>query len=97
MTTSDTKITDEVVGFVEAATFGDFPAEAIRIAKRCVLDGLGLMLAGSAQDCSRLVREFSLTSGQGSGATAFGKDSVKLSAALAALANGTASILVVKG
>lgn len=90
MTKSDSKITDEVVGFVGAATFSDFPAEAIRIGKRCVLDGLGLMLAGSAQDCTRLVREFSLTSGQGSGATAFGKDSVKLSAALAALVNGTA-------
>jgi len=90
MTKSDTKITDEVVGFVTAASFSDFPAEAIRIGKRCVLDGLGLMLAGSAQDCTRLVREFSLTGGQGSGATAFGQDSVKLSAALAALVNGTA-------
>ncbi len=90
MTKSDTKITDEVVAFVEAATFSDFPAEAIRIGKRCVLDGLGLMLAGSAQDCTRIVREFSLNSGQGSEATAFGKDSVKLSAALAALVNGTA-------
>jgi 2-methylcitrate dehydratase PrpD len=90
MTKSDSKITDEVVAFVAAATFSDFPAEAIRIGKRCVLDGLGLMLAGSAQDCTRIVREFSLNSGQGSGATAFGKDSVKLSAALAALVNGTA-------
>jgi len=90
MTKSDTKITDEVVAFIAAATFRDFPAEAIRIGKRCVLDGLGLMLAGSAQDCTRIVREFSLNSGQGSEATAFGKDSVKLSAALAALVNGTA-------
>ena len=90
MTKSDTNITDEVVAFVAAAKFSDFPAEAIRIGKRCVLDGLGLMLAGSAQDCTRIVREFSLNSGQGSGATAFGKDSVKLSAALAALVNGTA-------
>ena len=90
MTTSDTKITDEVVGFIEAATFGEFPAEAIRIAKRCVLDGLGLMLAGSAQYCTRIMREFSLSDGRGSGATTLGKDSVKLPAALAALVNGTA-------
>ena len=38
------------------------------------------MLAGSAQDCTRIVREFCLTGGQGAGATVFGKDPVKLSA-----------------
>jgi 2-methylcitrate dehydratase PrpD len=90
MTNTDTKITDEVVAFVTEAAFSDFPAEAIRIGKRCILDGLGLMLAGSAQDCTRIVREFSLQDGQESRATAFGKHSVKLSATLAALVNGTA-------
>jgi len=80
MTKTDTNITDEVVAFVATTAFSDFPAEAIRIAKRCVLDGLGLMLAGSAQDCTRIVREFCLTGGQGAAATAFGKDPVKLSA-----------------
>jgi 2-methylcitrate dehydratase PrpD len=90
MTKTDIKITDEVVTFVATTAFSNFPAEEIRIAKRCVLDGLGLMLAGSNQDCTRIVREFSRENGQGSGATAFGNDSVKLSAALAALVNGTA-------
>ncbi|MBW2440619.1 MAG: MmgE/PrpD family protein [Deltaproteobacteria bacterium] len=90
MTKTDRKITDEVVAFVAQTAFSDFPAEAIRIAQRCVLDGLGLMLAGSAQDCTRIVREFSCKSCQGSGATAFGKDSVMLPPALAALVNGTA-------
>jgi len=90
MTTKDTKITEAVAGFVAEATFNDFPAEAVRIAKRCVLDGLGLILAGSAQDCARIIREFSLSSCQGSGATAFGQDPVKLPAAHAALVNGTA-------
>jgi len=80
MTKTDTNITDEVVAFVPTTAFSDFPAEAIRIAKRCVLDGLGLMLAGSAQDCTRIVREFSRKNCQGSGATAFGKESVKLPA-----------------
>jgi 2-methylcitrate dehydratase PrpD len=87
---TDAKITDEVAAFVEKTAFGEFPAEAVRIAKRCVLDGLGLMFAGSVQDCTRIVREFSRANGQGSGATAFGIDPVKLPAALAALVNGTA-------
>ena len=68
----DTKITDEVVAFVATTAFSDFSAEAIRIAKRCILDGLGLMLAGSAQDCTRIVRKFSRENGQGSGATGSG-------------------------
>ncbi len=89
MTTTDQKITDEVVTFVAEAAFSDFPAEAVRIAKRCILDGLGLMLAGSTQDCTRIVREFSRKNCHGSGATAFGEDSVKLPPALAALVNGT--------
>ena len=87
---TDAKITDEVAAFVEKTAFSDFPAEAIRLAKRCVLDGLGLMFAGSVQDCTRIVREFSRENSQGSGATAFGIDPVKLPPALAALVNGTA-------
>ena len=87
--TTDNKITDEVVTFVAEAAFSDFTAESVRIAKRCILDGLGLMLAGSTQDCTRIVREFSRKNCHGSGATAFGEDSVKLPPALAALVNGT--------
>ena len=89
MTATDKKITDEVVTFVDEAAFGDFSAEAVRIAKRCILDGLGLMLAGSTQDCTRIVREFSRKNCHGTGATAFGEDAVKLPPALAALVNGT--------
>lgn len=90
MTKTDANITDEVTAFVEKTAFSDFPAEAIRIAKRCVLDGLGLMFAGSVQDCTRIVREYSRKNSQGSGATAYGVDPVKLPPELAALVNGTA-------
>ena len=85
MTKPDTKITEEVVKFVDAIIFDDFPTEALRIGERCVLDGLGLMLAGSAQDCTRIVREFGLKNGQGAEATVFSKDPVKLNAPHAAL------------
>ncbi|MEJ2167154.1 MAG: MmgE/PrpD family protein [Desulfobacterales bacterium] len=90
MMKTDAKITDEVTAFVDKTAFSDFPPEAIRIAKRCVLDGLGLMFAGSVQDCTRIVREFSRKNSPGSGATAFGIDPVKLPPELAALVNGTA-------
>jgi 2-methylcitrate dehydratase PrpD len=90
MMKTDAKITDEVTAFVDKTAFSDFPPEAIRIAKRCVLDGLGLMFGGSVQDCTRIVREFSRKNSPGSGATAFGIDPVKLPPELAALVNGTA-------
>jgi len=90
MTTKDTKITRHVAAFAEAASFSDLPAEAIRIGKRCVLDGLGVILAGSDQDCTRIVRAFGIKNGDGSDATAFGRNPLKLPAALAALVNATA-------
>lgn len=90
MTDTDTKITREVADNVTAIDFNDFPAEAVRIARRCILDGLGVMLAGSDQECTRIVREFGLQQGSASAATALGKDPVKFPAPLAALVNGTA-------
>jgi len=90
MNQTDTKITRAVAGFIADANFSDCPAEAIRIGRRCVLDGLGVMLAGSTQECTRIVREFARQHGQDSGATALGKVPVKFPAALAALVNGTA-------
>ena len=56
MTTKDTEITRYVAAFVAAASFSDLPTEAIRIGKRCVLDGLGVILAGSVQNCTRIIR-----------------------------------------
>ena len=50
--------TRAVVDFVTSVRLQDFPAEAIRLAKRCVIDGLGVMLAGSTTDGSRILRDF---------------------------------------
>ena len=90
MTTKDTEITKYIAAFAAAASFSEFSTEAIRIGKRCVLDGLGLILAGSVQDCTRIAREFAQKNGQGSDATAHGKNPIKLPVALAAMVNGTA-------
>ena len=45
MTTTKTA-TGAVVDFIRRARLADFPAEAVTIGKRCIIDGLGVMLAG---------------------------------------------------
>lgn len=84
------QITTEVARFIEQMTFDQLPAEALRIGKRCVLDGLAVILAGSQQQCTQIVRNFSLKNSQAAESTAFGKEPVKLPAMFAALVNGTA-------
>lgn len=88
--TPPTHITAEVAGFIESLPFEDLPAEALRIGKRCLLDGLGVILAGSGETCARLVRDLGAQDGGRPEATAFGRPPVRMPAAAAALANGTA-------
>ena len=56
MTTTKTA-TGAVVDFIQNARFADLPADAVTIGKRCIIDGLGVMLAGSTQDAGRILHE----------------------------------------
>lgn len=49
MELSDTFLTQKAAVFTAGLKFDELPAEALRSAKRCALDGLGLILAGSDQ------------------------------------------------
>lgn len=90
MDSNDARVTQEAADFAAQLQFDNLPAESLRIGKRCVLDGLGLMLAGSLQKCTRIVRDYSLATCASGESTAFGSEAVKLPAAAAALVNGTA-------
>ena len=81
--------TGAVVEFVGRARFDDFPREAIEIAKRCVVDGLGVLIAGATQEAGRVVHEYVRASDARSEATVLGPAPFKTGAASAALANGT--------
>jgi 2-methylcitrate dehydratase PrpD len=85
-----TQVTKEAAAFVQQLRFEDLPAEALRIGKRCILDGVGLILAGSFQKCTEIVKKHVMRFGKTPEATILGKDSVQVAAELAALANGTA-------
>ena len=90
MQTRESQITMEVARFIEQMAFDELPDQVLRLGKRCVLDGLAVILAGSQQQCAQIVRDYSLKNGQVSESTAFGNQPVKLPAMFAALVNGTA-------
>jgi 2-methylcitrate dehydratase PrpD len=88
--TTTTTATGAVVDFIERARLADFPAEALTIAKRCIVDGLGVMLAGSTQDAGRILHEHVQGADPRPEATVFGPRPFKTGSASAALVNGTA-------
>jgi hypothetical protein len=89
MTTTRTA-TGAVVDFIQTARFADFPAEALTIGKRCIVDGLGVMLAGSTQDAGRILHEHVQGTDPRTASTVFGPKPFKTGSASAALVNGTA-------
>ena len=52
--TEGLKTTAAAAAFVENVSFADIPTEAVRIGTRCLLDGLGLFVAGSEEHSVRL-------------------------------------------
>jgi 2-methylcitrate dehydratase PrpD len=89
MTTTKTA-TGAVVEFIQSARVADFPAEAIEIGKRCIVDGLAVMLAGSTQDAGRILHDQVQGADARTVATVFGPRPFKTGASAAALVNGTA-------
>ena len=84
-----TAATTEVLDFIGRARWPDFPADAVTLAKRCVIDGLGVMLAGSTTSASTILREYTRAGSGHTDATAFAPEPFRTSAASAALLNGT--------
>ena len=82
-------VTAEVVDFIANARLAAFPAEAVAIAKRCIIDGLGVMLAGSTQEVGHILRAHVAESDGRSQATVFGTTPLRSGASSAALVNGT--------
>src|SRR5688500_8132282 len=86
--TNHVRATAAVVDFITQARWPDFPPQAVALAKRCVIDGVGVMLAGSTTRGSGILRDYIRTSDETSEATVFAPEAFRTSAASAALANG---------
>ncbi len=81
------RATRDVVEFITRDRF-DFPTQALHLGKRCIIDGLGVMLAGSTTRGSRIIHDY-IRGGQGAGqSTVVGSKSFQTNAGAAALANG---------
>src|SRR5262245_15165502 len=81
-------VTQEVVNFIVNARIEQFPADVVHQGKRCLIDGFGVVLAGSTLEGSRIVREYVKAGGGKLGSTVLGSGTMKAPVELAALANG---------
>ena len=87
--TAQTRATSAVVDFIASTSYGDIPAEALRIGRRCIADGVGVILAGSTTPASEILRAQVREDGSRAEATILGRDSFQTRAASAALVNAT--------
>ena len=83
-------ISDEAVRFIEETSFDDIPDDALTIARRCVLDGLGLYVAGSDQESTQILARLAAEQGGKEEALLLGHGSKKVPCPLAARVLGTA-------
>src|SRR4030095_7262457 len=82
-------LTQEVASFVAKTRYRDIPPDVIQLARGFILDGLGVALAGSTDECSRIVQEH-IRRAAGRGEAAVLGTALSAPAAKAALANGVA-------
>lgn len=84
------KTTAAAAAFVENVDLNDIPAEATRIGTRCLLDGLGLYVAGAEEHSVRLLIEEAEQMGGRPDALLLGRGNQKVPAPMAARVLGTA-------
>jgi len=84
------KTTAAAAAFVETVTFNSIPAEALRIGTRCLLDGLGLFVAGSEEHMVQLLVDEAEQTGGRPDALLLSRGDTKIPAPMAARVMGTA-------
>ena len=87
---SEQSLTREAAAFAADLEFEDLGGEVLRIARRCVLDGLGVALAGTEQPAIDVIERYARSLGGAPEARVIGDSALRLPAHLAALWNGTA-------
>src|SRR5262245_5429292 len=87
---SDTNITADAVRFIEQVVYEDIPTEARRVGRRCMIDTLGLYLAGGLEPTVRILAADALETGGKADALVLTAGKAKAPAALAARVLGTA-------
>ena len=83
-------VTKAACAFIESSSFEKLPAEAVRIARRCILDGLALFVAGSDEESVQVLVKDARETGGRPDALLLGAGDFKVPAGLAARVLGTA-------
>ncbi len=86
--TAITGATAALTRFITTTNLRDMPADVVAQGKRCLVDGVGVILAGSTVRGSAIVREYVKSVTDKKEATALGPERLMASVAHAALANG---------
>ena len=84
------KTTAAAAAFVEKVTYADIPTEAMRIGTRCLLDGLGLFVAGSEEHTVQLLVDDAEQTGGRPDALLLSRGNIKVPGPMAARVLGTA-------
>jgi 2-methylcitrate dehydratase PrpD len=87
---NETRATAAVIEYVTRSGLDRFSREAVSLAKQCIIDGLGVILAGSAARGTTIVRDYVRAGKEVGEATVLGGETFSCRAASAALVNGTA-------
>jgi 2-methylcitrate dehydratase PrpD len=83
-------VTREAVAFIENVRFDDIPEEAVRIGRRCLIDTLGLYLAGTEGESVQILVRLAARQGGAEEARLLAGGGRKVPAGLAARVLGTA-------
>lgn len=83
-------LTREIAEFIADTTFAEIPEACVEIAKRCIVDGAGVVIAGSTEPCAEILRAYARQVNGAAEACTLGRDSIRVPAHLAALVNGVA-------
>jgi 2-methylcitrate dehydratase PrpD len=79
-----------IAEFVATTTFEDMPDEVVEVTKRCFLDGLASIYAGSSEPCAQIARKYLSQVGGSQEANTLGEGTLKVPIHMAAFANGVA-------
>jgi 2-methylcitrate dehydratase PrpD len=85
--TQSVRSTAACIDFITRARWKDVPRDAAELAKRCIIDGLGVILAGSTTDGSTILRDHVRRTDGGEESTVFGAEVFRASAGGAAFLN----------
>lgn len=81
-------LTEDAACFAAGLSFSDIPADVVRIAKRCIVDGLGVMLAGSRHETLEVAARYLRKVGGYAASRVVGHPELRVSVPQAAFWNG---------